>query len=40
MLFISIVDTRICLPTEILLKGMQAGMKLELYYELLLVVPG
>jgi len=30
---VSIVDTRICLPTETLLKGMQAGMQLELYYE-------
>jgi len=30
---ISIVDTRFRLPTEILLKGIQAGMQLELYYE-------
>jgi len=29
----SIVDTRLRLPTETLLKGMQAGMQLELYYE-------
>jgi len=30
---ISIVVTRLRLPTEILLKGMQAGMQLEFYYE-------
>jgi len=29
---VSIVDTRLRLPTETLLKGMQAGMPLELYY--------
>jgi len=32
---VSIVDTRFRLPTEILLKGMQAGMQLEFYYEYL-----
>jgi len=32
---VSIVDTRLRLPTEILLKGMQAGMQLEFYYEYL-----
>jgi len=30
---VSIIDTRIRLPTETLLRGMQAGMQLELYYE-------
>ena len=30
---VSIVDTKLRLPTETLLKGMQAGMQLELYYE-------
>ena len=30
---ISIVDTILRLPTEILLKRMQAGMQLEFYYE-------
>jgi len=30
-----IVDTRLRPPTEILLKGMQAGMQLEFYYEYL-----
>jgi len=29
---VSIVDTRLRLPTETLLKGMQAGIQLELYY--------
>jgi len=28
-----IADTRLRLPTETLLIGMQAGMQLELYYE-------
>jgi len=31
MPFFSIVDTRIRLPTETLLKGMQAGMQPEFY---------
>ena len=30
---VSIVDTRLRLPTEALLKGIQAGMQLEIYYE-------
>jgi len=30
-----IVDTRLRLPTETLLKGMQAGMQLEHYHECL-----
>jgi len=30
---VSIVDTRLRLPTETLLQGMQAGMQFELYYE-------
>jgi len=30
---VSIVDTRLRLPTQTLLKGMQAGMQLELYNE-------
>jgi len=30
---VSIVDTRLRLPTETLLKEMQAGMQLEFYYE-------
>jgi len=30
---VSIVDTRLRLPTETLLKGMQAGMQLERHYE-------
>jgi len=30
---VSIVGTRLRLPTETLLKGMQAGMQLELYCE-------
>jgi len=30
---VSVVHTRHRLPTEALLKGMQAGMQLELYYE-------
>ena len=29
---VSIVATRLRLPTETLLKGMQVGMQLELYY--------
>ena len=29
---VSIVDTRLRLPTETFLKGMQAGIQLELYY--------
>jgi len=33
MLFISIADKRLRLPIETLLKGMQAGMQLELSYE-------
>jgi len=32
---VSIVDTRIRLPIETLLEWMQAGMQLEIYYELL-----
>ena len=32
---VSIVDTRLRLSTEILLKGMQARMQLEFYYEYL-----
>jgi len=32
---VSIGDTRLHLPTEILLKAMQAGMQLEFYYEYL-----
>jgi len=31
---VSVVNTRLHLPNEILLKGMQAGMHLELYYKL------
>jgi len=30
---VSIADTRLRLPTETLLKGMQARIQLELYYE-------
>jgi len=30
---VSIVHTRLRLPTETLLKGMQAGIQLELHYE-------
>jgi len=30
---VSIVGTRIRLPTETLLKGIQTGMQFELYYE-------
>jgi len=30
---VSVVDTRLRLPTEALLKGIQAGMQLEIYYE-------
>ena len=30
---VSIVSTRLCLPTETLLKKLQTGMQLELYYE-------
>jgi len=30
---VSIVDTRLHLPTETLLKGIQEGIQLELYYE-------
>jgi len=30
---VSIKDTRLRLPSETLLKGMQAGMQFELYYE-------
>ena len=30
---VSIVDRRLRLPTETLLKGMQAGAQVELYYE-------
>jgi len=30
---VSIVDTRLRLLTETLMKGMQAGMQLELYYK-------
>jgi len=32
---VSIVDKRLRLPPEILLRGMQAGMQLEFYYEYL-----
>jgi len=32
---VSIVETRLRLPNETLLKGMQARMQLELYYEYL-----
>ena len=31
MLLFLIVDMRLCLPTETLLKGMQAGMQFEFY---------
>ena len=30
---VSIIDMRLRLPTETLLKGVQAGFQLELYYE-------